>query len=94
MLKIACFNSPSPDQSSPLNERKKHHAVLFSPGEYHTHPMVIPIQKNPDSNGRRAVGNKGLWYEKVKDPPFRVGIFHTFINSFTHPTTIGKTFCS
>ena len=56
MLKIACFNSSSPDQSSPLNERKKHQAVLFSPGEYHTHPMVIPIQKNPGSNGRRAAG--------------------------------------
>ena len=60
MLKIACFNSPSPDQSSPHNERKKHQAVLFSLGEFHTHPIAVPIQKNPDSNGRRAVG-KGLW---------------------------------
>ena len=57
MLKITCFNSPSPDQSSPLNERKKHQGVfLFSLGEFHTHPMGVPIQKNPDSNGRRAVG--------------------------------------
>ena len=38
-MEIACFNSPSPDQSSPLNERKKHQAVLFSLGEYHTHPI-------------------------------------------------------
>ncbi len=47
---------PLTNERKLLDERKKHQAVLFSPGEFHTHPMVIPIQKNPDSNGRRAAG--------------------------------------
>ena len=77
MLKIAVLTARVLTNPPPHNERKKHQAVLFSPGEFHTHPMVIPIQKkNPDSNGRRAVGNKGLWYEKRKGPPF----ISSFIN--------------
>jgi hypothetical protein len=40
-----------------LTNRRKHQGVfLFSLGEFHTHPMIVPIQKNPDSNGMRAVG--------------------------------------